>query len=176
MGVPYALEAANAETLNGKPASAFVLAETPTGPSADINMSASAPAPGTGEQPSSLTPKQMCSVTSDGTATTNSIAMFTTPCNIENSVITQSGSVVGIGGLSIDSSTGLVTFVPGQTFPGGSGYLLPPISTATTTQAFGSNPLDFQASVFNTTLGAPATYDFRWQAKPQGNDSSNTGA
>ena len=176
VGVPYALEAANAETLNGKPASAFVLAETPTGPSADINMSASAPAPGTGEQPSSLTPKQMCSVTSDGTATTNSIAMFTTPCNIENSVITQSGSVVGIGGLSIDSSTGLVTFVPGQTFPGGSGYLLPPISTATTTQAFGSNPLDFQASVFNTTLGAPATYDFRWQAEPQGNDSSNTGA
>jgi hypothetical protein len=225
VGVPYALEAADAQTLEGKPASAFVLAETPTGPSTDINVSASAPAPGTGKQPSSRTRRQACTgVTSDGNATTNSIAVFNSPCNIENSAITQNGSVVGIGGLSIDSGTGLVTFVPGQTFPGGgggsvttvnsgtgltggpittagtlsidptvvpqlgassnrftgtvsaAGDVLPPISTATPTQAFSSNPVDLQASAFNTSVSNAATYVFRWQAEPAGNDSSNTGA
>ena len=166
VGVPYALEAANAETLNGKPASAFVLAETPDSPSTIINMTPSAPAPQTSEQPSSRTRKQACSgVTSDGSATTNSIALFTAPCNIESSVITQSGSVVGIGGTSIDSSTGLLS---------AAGVLLPPTSTATPTQGFNSNPFDLQASVFNTALGAAATYDFRWLTEPQGNHSTNT--
>jgi hypothetical protein len=176
VGVPYALEAANAETLNGKPASAFVLAEPPVSPSAVIDLSA--PTLLTAKPPSSQSspqqPTPCTALTSDGSATAGSVALFTTSCNIESSVITQSGTVVGIGGLSIDSSTGLASFVAGQTFSGA--VSVPPISTASSTQAFNSNPIDLQASVYSTSLGAPATYDFRWQAEGQGNDSANTGA
>ncbi|HEV2349567.1 MAG TPA: hypothetical protein VG028_06940, partial [Terriglobia bacterium] len=37
------------------------------------------------------------SITSSGNATANSIAMFTTACNIESSVISQASGNVGIG-------------------------------------------------------------------------------
>jgi len=53
---------------------------------------------------------------------------------------------------------------------------MPPVSIATTTQAFASMPLDLQASVFNTITPGPVTYDFRWQADGVGNDSAKTSA
>jgi hypothetical protein len=95
VSVPYALKAKDAETLGGKPASAFAL----LGPGAALLAGAmgtsAAPAASTGgtPQPAALCPN----VTSDGTATANSISKFTAACAIQNSAITESAGNVGIG-------------------------------------------------------------------------------
>ena len=90
VGVPYALKAADADTLGGLPASAFLQARS-AGAAAG-NFSARPDAAG------SVSPNTACSsVTSDGTATANQIALFTTARNIEPSTIVESSGKVGIG-------------------------------------------------------------------------------
>ena len=54
------------------------------------------------------------------------------------------------------------------------GAILPPTGTATATQGYNSNPLQIDASVYNTGLSKPVTYVFQWQAEPLGNDSGAT--
>jgi hypothetical protein len=131
--VPYALKAGDAETLGGKPVSAFMEA-----PQASVVHGKTAPPPGT--------------IT--GTGTANYIPIFTGSTTIADSLIYQTaGGSVGINNLSpsatLDvggmenirdtltlfpkstdatlavsgtnfniSSTGKVTFISGQTFPG----------------------------------------------------------
>jgi hypothetical protein len=107
VSVPYALKAKDAETLGGRPASAFLTTETLAGNSAGTavatpNSSTARPsskAPSTPKNAASAPqPAVACtSVTSDGTATTNSVAKFTTACTIQNSAITETGGNVGIG-------------------------------------------------------------------------------
>ena len=118
VSVPYALKAGDAQTLGGRPASAFVTTETlagagtSAGVSTAASTSAAAPSSSTASTalPSSkaqTTPKKAAStpqptiactsVTSDGTATPNSISLFTTACNVESSVISQVAGNVGIG-------------------------------------------------------------------------------
>jgi hypothetical protein len=105
VSVPYALKAKDAETLGGKPASAFLTTETLAGAGSSAGTAAaSAALPSSKTQ---TTPKKAASapqpavactsVTSDGTAALNSIAMFTAPCAVQSSVITESGANVGIG-------------------------------------------------------------------------------
>src|ERR1019366_103595 len=53
------------------------------------------------------------------------------------------------------------------------GALLPGTNLATATQGFNSNPFDLQASSFSSSSSSPITQDFRWQAEPTGNNSSN---
>ena len=103
VSVPYALKAKDAETLGGKPASAFVTTETlaSTGNSAGAAAAASSSTVSTA-LPSSqaqTTPKKAgsaaqpavacTSVTSDGTAAVNSLALFSTACNVQGSLMTQ---------------------------------------------------------------------------------------
>jgi len=111
VSVPYALKAKDAETLGGKPASAFVTTETLAGTgnsaggsAAPSSSTASTALPSSKAQTtikkasSAAQPAVACtSVTSDGTATANSIAKFTTACNVQNSAITETGGNVGIG-------------------------------------------------------------------------------
>jgi hypothetical protein len=133
MSVPYALKALDAQTIGGKPASAFMLAPTGSSSSKAANLP-----PGT--------------ITGSGTA--DYVPVFTGATTIGNSKIFQTvGGDVGIGtttpaavldvkgtgdvrdtltlfpksthnalsvhGTAFDiSSAGLVTFVSGQTFPG----------------------------------------------------------
>jgi len=109
VSVPYALKAKDAETLGGKPASAFVTTEMVAGTANSGGTSAAVSTAST-TLPSSkaqTTPKKVAStpppasactsVTSDGTATANSISLFTTACNVESSVISQVSGNVGIG-------------------------------------------------------------------------------
>jgi hypothetical protein len=130
VSVPYALKAKDAETLGGKPASAFVTTETlanagnSAGGAAVTPSSSTAPAALSGSKvqtapkkaaaaPQVVTP--CSSVTSDGAAAVNSISMFTTACNVESSVISQVGGNVGIGtaapaaALHVNGNTLLVT-------------------------------------------------------------------
>jgi hypothetical protein len=107
VAVPYAMKAADAEMLGGKPASAYLTSEVL--PSAGNSSAAAAIAPASTShaeaKPSTMTtpknnvaaPVTPCSITSDGTASTGSIAKFTAPCNIQSSGITETAGKVGIG-------------------------------------------------------------------------------
>jgi hypothetical protein len=173
VSVAYALKAADADMLGGRPASSFVLAanQGPPGQSASIATT-------TGAQPFLVAPATACSaITSDGTATANQLSKFTSACNIGNSAIFESGGNVGIGNTS---PAGMLD-VSGTAFVRGeisalAGVAVGPVSAATASQGYTSSPLDLQASVFNTTLGNPVNYLYRWQSEPTGNNSTNTNA
>jgi hypothetical protein len=177
LSVPYALKAADTEMLGGKPASAFVLAGSQSLSTSAGLQPGSANSVG-GSAMLTPQPETACtSITSDGTATANQVTKFTSACNIENSAIFESGGNVGIG----NTSPGGTLDVTGTAFIRGllsavGGAVMPPSGTATTSTAFISEPLDIEASVFNTTLSRAVPYIYQWQAEPQGNDTTNTGA
>lgn len=165
LSVPYALKAADAETLGGKPPSAFVLADAQSRTAESTPLTAVAVSTGT----PLLTDQTACtSVTSDGSASANQVAVFTGPCNIEGSAIFESNGNVGIG----NTSPAGVLDVSGNVFARGS-LFLPSQGPATSSAGFKSNPLDLQASSFNSSNSAAVNQDFQWVAEPSGNDSSS---
>jgi trimeric autotransporter adhesin len=104
--VPYAMKAGDAETLGGKPASAFLQLLS----QGDGNAKAPVKSP-----------------TVHGSGTANTVPLFTAASTIGNSVITQSGANIGIGKstpaatLDVNGTanfSGVVSFASGQTFPG----------------------------------------------------------
>ena len=112
VGVPYALKAADAETLGGKPASAFMLAGSESANQAQGAASVPGGAAATGSQ-SAISSRRVAdksenssansplatacaAVTADGTATPNQVAKFTSPCKIHQSLIFDNGTDVGI--------------------------------------------------------------------------------
>ncbi len=101
VGVPYALKAADADTLGGKPASAYVTLEQQAASAASgTETQAVNQANPTGMMralaPAGNAPTACSAVTSDGTAMVNRIALFTTPCNIEQSPLLAVGGKVGL--------------------------------------------------------------------------------
>jgi len=93
---PYALKAADAQTLGGLPASAFVLAAPPVAAAVGTSGVSSNPAEVVA-QSGSASSATTCNVTSDGMAATNALAKFTAGCNVQGSAISESGGNVGIG-------------------------------------------------------------------------------
>jgi hypothetical protein len=114
VSVPYALKAGDAETLGGLPASAFVTTGTPAdaanAAAATTAKASSSTAGGLPKSSLGATPKKAgstpqtatpCStVTSDGAAAVNSIALFTTACNVQSSLMTQT-LVNGFPGVNV---------------------------------------------------------------------------
>ena len=111
VSVPYALKAGDAETLGGLPASAFVTTNASgntanSGGAAPASSSSATPgAPpksGTAAVPKNgATTQAACaSVTSDGNAAVNSIALFSTACNVQSSLMTQA-SINGFPGVNL---------------------------------------------------------------------------
>ncbi|MGA8029612.1 MAG: tail fiber domain-containing protein [Bryobacteraceae bacterium] len=101
VSVPYALKAADADTLGGKPASAYVTVEQQAiSPAPGAHAAAASQAASTGMMRALTaplnTPGACSTVTSDGTAAANSIALFTTACNIEASPLVASSGKVGL--------------------------------------------------------------------------------
>jgi hypothetical protein len=189
LSVAYALKAADTDMLGGKPASAFMLADSQSssvssaqaanGAQAGSATSLRAVTSGSGIAALPLAAATTCAtITSDGTATANQIPRFTTPCNIENSAIFESSSgSIGVGNISPAAKLDVSgTSIIRGTLTAQAGAVFPPTAVATTTQGFNSNPLDLEAASYNTTLLRSIDYIFQWQAEPTGNDSTNTGA
>jgi hypothetical protein len=145
VAVPYALKAADSQTIGGLPPSAFVLA------SSSASGSTAASASGTSSANSSAAPPPSASNVTTTGGTPNTIPMFTTASNIQNSILTQTGTTaINVAGA----------------------LNLPAKGTATTSGAFNSQPQDFVASVFNSTTSTPVAQTFQWQAEPVNNDKS----
>ena len=141
LSVPYAMKAVDAQTVGGLPPSAFVLAAPPTSnPAIAANVN---------ETPS-VTPATSSDVTTTG-GKAATIPMFTAATNIQNSLLTQTGTTAinVLGKLN-----------------------LPALGTATASAGFKSRPLDFVASVFNSNTANPVPQTFQWQAEPLNNNKS----
>jgi len=107
LSVPYALKALDAETLGGKPASAFLIA--PTTPSSTSQPAAGVPPPA--EQANEI-------VCSSGTACkTNFFPLFSTnggSAKVIDSIVTQSGATVKVAGSATVTSTASSPALLGQ--------------------------------------------------------------
>jgi hypothetical protein len=97
VSVPYALKAADADTLGGQPLSAFVLASAANGATTTSSSAATANA-GAGGIVALASPQgSPTTVTTTLGGSTNYLAKFTTATNVENSMIYDTGTAVGIG-------------------------------------------------------------------------------
>jgi hypothetical protein len=144
LSVPYALKAADAETIGGLPASAFVLAA----PVVAAEASSSRPAPAANSLPA---PSATSSDVTTSGGTVNSLPLFTTATNVQNSIVTQAGtSAVNVAGKLNHPATGAATATAGKN----------------------SQPETFVASAFNKTTSAPVAQTFQLQAEPTGNDTT----
>ena len=89
LSVPYAMKAVDAQTIGGLPPSAFVLAAPATANAARAMGGSTA---------ASVTPATSSDVTTTG-GTVDKIPMFTTATNIQNSILSQSGTTaINVGG------------------------------------------------------------------------------
>jgi hypothetical protein len=169
VSVPYALKAADAETIGGLPPSAFVLAS----PSANGNQAA----PATSATPNTeLSQSDGASPTLGGSGTQNFLPLWTdNNGTLGNSVLFQlgTGSSAKVG---VNMQQPLTTLdVNGMTLIRGK---LEPITqgVATASKAFNSNALDLEASSFSSTTQKAVMQHFEWQAQPSGNNTNNPGA
>jgi hypothetical protein len=164
LSVPYALKAADADTLGGLPASAFLLAAparmssgTLSGPEGNPEVTAA----GTNVPQASVT----------GSGTTNHVPLWTSSSTIGDSVLFQLGSgataKVGIG----TTTPGATLDVKGGANIGGT-LLLPAVGTATASSGKKSQAHDMVASSFSSSAVAAVAQDFRWQAEPFANNTA----
>ena len=159
LSVPYALKAADAQTVGGLPASAFVLAAPPNVNAASAaNASAAVQPMATGTTP----------VTTAG-GTVNKLTKFDATADITSSQIFDNGTNVGIG----NTAPGAKLEVSGSEIVRGLLYL-PSKGTATATAAYTSQPIKLTASVFNSGTGTAVPQNFQWQAEPVGNNTAAT--
>jgi hypothetical protein len=160
LSVPYALKAADAETVGGLPPSAFVLAA----PQSSGTMASS----GSSASPTSALPP---SGAVTGTGTLNFVPLWDSTSDIVTSAIFQSGT-------SPNAKIGINTNTPATTLDvKGTGTIrgalsLPSTATATATTGDNSQPFNLTSSVFNSGTGTAVNQNFRLQAEPVGNDTS----
>jgi hypothetical protein len=102
LSVPYALKAGDAQTVGGLPASAFMLATPGASNAATAFSNVSA------VSSSAAPPPASSNVTTTG-GTANTIPLFTTGTNIQNSIVTQTGSGA-TGKIGINTTTPNATF------------------------------------------------------------------
>jgi trimeric autotransporter adhesin len=102
LSVPYALKAADAQTLGGLPASAFVQAF----PGGAAGKAGATSVPGSLRAATSALPPATSNVTTTG-GTAQHLAMFTKATNIQNSIVLQMGTTAidVVGNLGINNTT-----------------------------------------------------------------------
>jgi len=156
LSVPYALKAADAQTLGGLPPSAFLLAR----PSAPGN--ASSASADSASLPAAVT----------GTGTTNFLPIWTNATGgLGNSTVFETGGKVGIGTITPAATLD----VKGSAIVRGL-FNIPAIGAATAAAGKNSQPFSITASAFNSTTAASVNENFRWQAEPVGNNTASPSA
>lgn len=173
VGVPYALKAADAETLGGMPASAYMLAGS---------SAAAPPAQSATPAPATVAASALPSLT--GTGTAGYISRFTSSSRLADSSIYQSSGGIGIGtttpaaGLEVNgsakvdsnltlggnilSASGLPVLQAPNTgsynFSAGLGALAPS-TTGTFNTAIGTNALQVNTTGYGNTAVGPLVLD-----------------
>ena len=158
LSVPYALKAGDAATIGGLPPSAFMLAASPANSGSDAShrdLITALPLSGT-------TPV----TTAGGTA--NKLAKFDADADIANSIVSDTGTKVGIN----TASPATLLDVNGDATVRGS-LSLPSAGKATATAGDKSEPLAQTASAFNSSASAAVSQEFEWQVEPAGNNTSS---
>ncbi len=160
LSVPYALKAADAETLGGLPASAFALA---------LPASAAPPAAAGTTSINATAPPPTAPVT--GTGTVNYVPLWDTASDIVSSVIFQTGAGAGAN-IGINTASPAVTLdVNGASTIHGT-LALPATGVATPATGKNSQPLSLTGSVFNSASGAAVNQNFLLQTEPSGNNTA----
>ena len=161
LSVPYALKAADAETVGGLPPSAFVLAAPLSSSASEVANAASSTAQSSAPPPNSAV---------TGLGTVNFLPLWDSVSDILSSAVFQSGS-------GSTAKIGINTTAPASTLDvkGGEtvrGTLsLPATGTATATTGKNSQPQTLVASSFNSSTAAAVNQTFQWQAEPAGNNT-----
>jgi len=157
LSVPYALKAADAQTLGGLPPSAFLLAA----PRAAAASALTSPGATPQFAPAAVTP-----VTTGG-GTVNALPKYDQSADIVNSQVFDNGTNVGIG---TSTPTTKLDVQGAATIRGP--LVLSATATATATTGRISQPQRLVASTFNSSTSAPVIQTFQWQAEPTGNNTS----
>jgi hypothetical protein len=160
LSVPYALKAADAQTLGGLPPSAFLLA-APTAPASALTSS---------DATLQVAPAAKTTVTTSG-GTASALAKYDASSDIASSQVFDTGTNVGIG----TSTPGSKLEVAGATTLRGP-LVLATTSSATATAGKLSQPQKFNASSFNSSTSSAVTQTFQWQAEPTGNNTATPSA
>jgi trimeric autotransporter adhesin len=161
LSVPYALKAADAETIGGLPPSAFMLAAPPI---AGGGVSGASPA----SAPDALPPFT-------GSGTTSFLPIWTSASALGSSALfeTGSGSSVKVG---INTTTPQAMLdVRGSTTIRAT-LNLPATATAKSSGGANSAPLSLVASAFNSGSSTATNEVFHWMAEPAGNNTSSPSA
>jgi hypothetical protein len=164
LSVPYALQAADAQTLGGLPPSAFMLAPPPSPAS---NNAPTATTATSGAAPSSAA--AATSVTGSGTL--DFLPLWTGTTTIGNSALFQSGA-------GSSARVGINTTTPGATLDvrgaaNVQGLLTSPAAgTATSSGGKASQAYDLVASSFNSSTKAAVNQTFQWKAEAASNNTA----
>jgi trimeric autotransporter adhesin len=161
LSVPYALKAADAETIGGLPPSAFMQAGSPT--MAPVASGSTA----TGFTSSPMAPPP---ATITGSGTTNFLPLWTGTTTQGNSAVFQSGTGASAK-VGINTNTPATTLdVNGASTMRGA-VTLSATSAATASAGKSSQPQNLVASAFNSTSSTAVNQTFRWQAEPTANNT-----
>ena len=160
LSVPYALKAADAETVGGLPPSAFVLASPAGSPSAPIDTAAS-----------TLQNRAMPALT--GTGTTNYLPLWMDNSGtLGNSAIFQTGTSP-TAKIGINMSTPVNALeVQGTAMVHGQ-LTMPSSGLATASAGKKSYPLNIRAASYNSSSKASVFQNFLWEAEPAANNTAN---
>jgi hypothetical protein len=162
LSVPYALKAADAQTIGGLPPSAFVLA-----------LPASNTATTGGDSGAGSNAGTTAGVT--GSGTTDFLPLWTSGSILGNSVLFQSGSGASAK-VGINITAPLATLdVNGTTLLRGLSEMAT-TGLATASQGFNSSPFNFESSAYNSSTKASTLEHFQWQSEPAGNNTSTPSA
>jgi hypothetical protein len=173
--VPYALKAADAETLGGLPASAYVTTQsltamtakpvTPTSLSATSNNATNIAAPRV------VTEAIVPAVTPTGGGTSDFIPIWTSSTVLGNSLLFQAGGNVGFN----NTKPAALLDVAGNSIFRGSFQLMPG-GTATASSGDSSHSMQWNASIFNSSSATAETLGLGFRAVPVGNNTASPSA
>ena len=141
--VPYALKAADADTLGGQPASAFALAGSQGGQTSG-SWNAGTPTS------IAIVPQLSAAATLSGSGSTDYVPLWTSSSNLGNSILFQSAGTMEVKGV----------------------LELPSLGTATASSAYDSQPFDLFASAYNSSTHGAVAQHFRWEAEPVSSNTS----